>query len=139
MAFEGDAVEEPLINGVLRGNLAVENDPTHDAIDQHGIDYLAEQFGPIYILSANELHLASGQTGNIIPLGRAYVVYNAFEVGEPVPAPGRRVRQVPMQPAVATGFDAINASETPVKMMINGQLYILRGEKLFDATGRLVK
>lgn len=42
-------------------------------------------------------------------------------------------------PQVATGVDTLNASETPVKMIIDGQLYILRGEKLFDATGRLVK
>jgi hypothetical protein len=40
---------------------------------------------------------------------------------------------------VATGVDAINASEKPMKLMIDGQLFILRGEKMYDATGRLVK
>lgn len=42
-------------------------------------------------------------------------------------------------PQVATDINALNASETPVKMIINGQLYILRGEKMYDATGKLVK
>ena len=39
----------------------------------------------------------------------------------------------------ATDVDNIDASETPRKMMIDGTMYILRGEKMYDATGRLVK
>lgn len=68
----------------------------------------------------------------------------ALNCPEPVlPAPARpgarRVVAGNNAPAVATGCDEINASETPVKMMIDGQLFIIRGEKMFDATGRLVK
>ena len=44
-----------------------------------------------------------------------------------------------MQGNTATGIDELNASETPMKVMINGQLFIIRGEKMYDATGRLVK
>jgi hypothetical protein len=44
-----------------------------------------------------------------------------------------------MQGQTATGVDAFNASETPVKMIIDGKLFILRGEKMYDATGKLVK
>jgi hypothetical protein len=40
---------------------------------------------------------------------------------------------------VVTGVENLNASEQPVKLLINGQIFILRGEKMFDATGRLVK
>lgn len=54
-------------------------------------------------------------------------------------APGKRVRRMPLQTNVTTGVDALNVSETPVKMVIDGQLFILRGEKMYDATGRLVK
>ena len=39
----------------------------------------------------------------------------------------------------ATGMENTEATDAPVKMMIDGQLFILRGEKLYDATGRLVK
>ena len=40
---------------------------------------------------------------------------------------------------VATDIDALNASETPVKVLINGEIFIIRGEKMYDVTGKLVK
>jgi hypothetical protein len=54
-------------------------------------------------------------------------------------APRRRVVMTVHGEQTATGCENINASETPVKMIIDGQLYILRGEKMYDATGKLVK
>jgi hypothetical protein len=43
-------------------------------------------------------------------------------------------------PQVATGMESIQPSEiSNQKVLINGQLFILRGEKMYDATGRLVK
>ena len=58
----------------------------------------------------------------------------------PAPAPGRRRVALDAQGSqVVTGIDNIDASETPMKVMINGQMFILRGEKMYDATGRLVK
>jgi hypothetical protein len=41
---------------------------------------------------------------------------------------------------VATGVEnAETIQEGVQKIMIDGQLFILRGEKMYDATGRLVK
>lgn len=54
-------------------------------------------------------------------------------------APSSRVSLSNGAPQVSTGIDELNVSETPAKVIINGQLFILRGEKMFDATGRLVK
>ena len=55
-------------------------------------------------------------------------------------APGRRrVTMAAHGPQTATGIEDLNASEKPMKMMINGQIFILRGEKMYDTTGRLVK
>ena len=54
-------------------------------------------------------------------------------------APRRRIVMGAQGEQTATGFENLNASEKPVKLMIDGQIYILRGEKLYDATGRLVK
>jgi len=55
-------------------------------------------------------------------------------------APGRRrVTMAVHGPQTATGIEDLNASEKPMKMMINGQIFILRGEKMYDTTGRLVK
>jgi hypothetical protein len=39
----------------------------------------------------------------------------------------------------ATGVDQVQGDNVPTKMIINGQLYILRGEKMYDAQGKLVK
>jgi len=40
----------------------------------------------------------------------------------------------------ATGVDSIQNSEVSIqKLLIDGKMYILVGEKLYDATGRLVK
>ena len=81
------------------------------------------------------------ETGLKISQYRAYLQYD--EVTAPAqqqPTPGRRRVTLNMHGEnVVTGIDAINASEKPRKIMIDGQIYILRGEKVFDATGRLVK
>lgn len=54
-------------------------------------------------------------------------------------APRRRVTLGKDAEQIATGFENINAGDKPMKLMINGQIFILRGEKMYDATGRLVK
>ncbi len=54
-------------------------------------------------------------------------------------APRRRVTLSKDEAQVATGMGEIEASEAPMKVLINGQIFIIRGEKMFDATGRLVK
>lgn len=59
---------------------------------------------------------------------------------QPAPAYSRRRLVVGAgAPQVATGIDALNASDAPAKVLINGQLFIIRGEKMFDAKGQLVK
>lgn len=63
---------------------------------------------------------------------------------EPAPtqngAPRRRLVMGGNAPAVATDIDNIFDNDTKVqKVLINGQLFIIRGEKMYDATGRLVK
>ncbi len=68
-----------------------------------------------YILYQNQYWLVSGRAAYIANY-RAYI-----------------------KEQTATGINELNAAEAPVKMIMNGQLYILRGEKLYDATGRLVK
>ena len=79
-----------------------------------------------------------GNGGRLIAK-RAYVILGEIPNTTPSNAPGKRVRAIPMHQDAATGIDELNASEKPVKMIIDGQLYILRGEKMYDATGRLVK
>lgn len=77
---------------------------------------------------------------------RAYI--NLSEVPgynhEPIsaPAPGRRRMAMGNgnAPKVATGCDNVQDSEVSIqKVLIDGQMFILRGEKMYDVTGRLVK
>ncbi len=60
-----------------------------------------------------------------------------------VPAPGRRrvsLGNGANAPQVATGIENTGfESEAPRKVLINGELFILRGEKMYDAKGQLVK
>jgi len=42
--------------------------------------------------------------------------------------------------STATGFDQVPSDQVPsTKILRDGQLYILRGDKTYDATGRMVK
>ena len=54
--------------------------------------------------------------------------------------PGRRRISTGFNaPQIATGLEDAAANEKPVKVLINGEMFIIRGEKMYDATGRLVK
>ena len=95
-----------------------------------------------YILYNNQYWLVSGRAAYINNF-RAYIKLDEISTTAPDPTPGqaprRRVAMTVNGEQVVTGIDALNAAEAPVKVLINGQMYILRGEKMYDATGRLVK
>ena len=80
-----------------------------------------------------------------IPAYRCYVNYAEFmenPVGSSTPLPGRKRMLIGVNgaPAVATGVDQVPSDQVPnTKVLINGQLFILRGEKMYDAKGQLVK
>ncbi len=93
-----------------------------------------------YILQNNLYRevLAGGQAR--ILSNRAYIKLAAITPTEPALAPGRRRVAMGVQSEqVATGCENLNVSDKPVKMIIDGQLFILRGEKMYDAKGQLVK
>ena len=94
-----------------------------------------------YIVYNNEIRLC-GEGQFLIRAERAYLDMSDPNVEKQVKAPiagRRRVALTNNAPQVATGMDELNASEAPVKVMIDGKFYILRGEKMYDATGKLVK
>ena len=76
-----------------------------------------------------------------IVANRAYVKMDEIvTLTDPNPAPGRRRITMGVNGENQTqGFDNLESGETPMKVMIDGTLYIIRGEQKFDATGRLVK
>ena len=79
-------------------------------------------------------------TGLSVPANRAYIKMDEVPNMGANPAPGKRYITLSVHGANATtGVGELNASEAPVKMIIDGQLFIIRGEKMYNATGRLVK
>ncbi len=128
VVYTGAATTTAGTNGALHGTLTY-----MDA------DALAAAGTNIYMLYNNALRPVG--TNNHLDANRAYINYNELNpvTEAPQPAPGRRVRAVPMQQNTATGIDELNGSEAPAKVLINGQLFILRGEKMYDAKGLLVK
>lgn len=93
-----------------------------------------------YFLRNNEYWLVDQEDRVYVDNYRAYIKLD--KIGNDVPPQAYGRRRVAMNvngEQVATGFENLNASEKPVKLMIDGNIYILRGEKLYDTTGRLVK
>lgn len=90
-----------------------------------------------YILYQNQYWLVSGRAASIANY-RAYIKVDM--INYVAPAPGRqRVAMVVNGNQVATGIENAEASEVPTKMLINGQLFIIRGEKMYNVNGQVVK
>lgn len=83
------------------------------------------------------------ESGLSVPANRAWVVLdeNMPAISTSNPAPGRRYIYMGVNGQNATtGFGEVQGDELQsTKVLINGQLFIRRGEKTYDATGRLVK
>ena len=130
VAYTGDAVLAPVTDD--------DNNGLVGSFSQAHIDNVNTN----YIIYNNELYYVN--TDNVyVGEHRAYLDMTGVPPYSNEPqqgnAPRRRVTMAVHGPQVATGMDALNASDAPVKVLINGQLFILRGEKMFDAKGQLVK
>ena len=122
-------VSAPVANGALHG--------TFSLLGQADLDGKGDN---IYLVIENVLRRVDSQTGNTLPAYRAYVDLDEIDpISTPNPAPGKNVRSMPMHKDATQGFENIETSDKPVKVMIDGTLYILRDGKVYDATGRMVK
>lgn len=126
----GEPVAEPLNNTALKGNLG-------STITFQPNSPEAEN---VYFVKDHALWSAK-ETGVNIGQYRAYLQMDAVsELANPNPAPGRRYIMLGTNGTnVATGIDDVQDDVRSTKMLIDGRLFILRGEKIYDATGRLVK
>ena len=104
-------------------------------------DLVLTELDNVYYFAGHALWDCSDLTSLEVAANRAYVKMDEVdEINTSNPAPGRRYITMDVQGKnTTTGMDELNASETPVKMIIDGQLFILRGEKLYNANGQLVK
>ena len=124
------AVTSPDASSALRGNLDAEPivfSPNSSEAEN------------VYFIKEHAFWCAK-ETGVKINQYRAYLQMDEVGTASPAPAPGRRRIALGVQgEQVATALDNLNADDAPRKVIIDGQLFIIRGEKMFDATGRLVK
>jgi hypothetical protein len=134
------AIETGDVTAVLEGEDAPvgKNGALYGTFEPMDQDKLTAAGNNIYLLVANELRRVDGQTGNSLPANRAYVDLDDLDniTGSSL-APN--VRRVALRTNIVTGVDNVDTSAQPVKTIINGQLFILRGEKMYDAQGKLVK
>ena len=94
-----------------------------------------------YILNANQYRQVVTLGSAKIKSNRSYIELGEITPSEPALAPGRRrISMSVYSEQVATGIENTGfESEAPRKVLINGELYIIRGEKMYDAKGQLVK
>ena len=129
VVYEGDATSTPVENGALRGTLT---GMTYEQLNAAGTH--------IYILKDNAIRPI--MVGNFLSENRAYIDYDELIVVSeaPISAPGKRVRAIPMQGQTATGMDNVQGDDVQcTKVLIDGQMYILRANRMYDVTGKLVK
>jgi len=83
-----------------------------------------------YFLVGNEFKKYTGT--DAVPAGKAYLIYTA---GGANPAP----RRIVMRFNTTTAVENVEAAEKGVKFMENGQIFIRRGENVYNAQGQMVK
>ena len=132
---DGDAVTEPVVVRGMHGVLAAGN-----------LAITEENMMDVYYIEANKLRDCSNLSSLTLVANRAYIVmsevptYEQYTATPSAGAPRRRVTLGKNTEQVATGIDDVQGDNVQsTKVLINGQLFIIRGEKMFDATGRLVK
>ena len=87
-----------------------------------------------YIIAHNQFWTATAE--NYLNAYRAYIVPSSIPTTEPAEIPGRR--RIAMGAAgenEATGLDNITTTDTPVKVIVNGQLIIIREGVKYNVQG----
>ena len=94
----------------------------------------------IYYFAQKALWSCVDLTELEVPANRAYVDMEKVDlITGAAPVGVRRITLGVNGQNTATGIENVGATEQPMKMIIDGQLYIIRGEKTYDAQGKLVK
>lgn len=123
---------EPENSGAMKGTFAE-------------VTLMGDQLNNVYYFAGHALWSCVDltATGLHVSANRAWVVLdeNMPTISTSNPAPGRRYIYMGVNGQnAATGFGEVQGDDQQsTKVLINGHLFIRRGEKTYDATGRLVK
>ena len=129
----GEGVDEPIPYKGMYGNFAA-----------GVLDITEENKSDILYIAQNKLWMCEDlvESDLILNEHRCYIKMSDVPeqtTAQSVVARRRLTISGDQAPTVITGVENLNVGDQPIKVMINGQMYILRGEKMYDATGRLVK
>ena len=130
--FETPAAAPVAVNGLIG---------TFDGINLDLAETVENELTGKYIVYENKIRLCGNGCG--LRANRAYIDPAAVRGDVVAPAPGRRRISLRTQDSqVATGFENLNGEtmhSEPMKVLINGQVFILRGAKMYNTQGQLVK
>ena len=109
---------------------------TFDPID------VTENLDDVYYFAQHNFWSCSGMSSLHMPANRAYVRMSEVPSAAPNPNPGRRRIMMGVNASnTTTGIDEITNDQLQMtnKVIIDGHLFIIRGEKVYDTTGRQIK
>lgn len=119
--YSGSKVNAPLaasVNNVLQGAFELATIPAGQ-----------------WFLKDNQLWCSTGT--QTVGANRAYLTN--LTPAAAAPAPGRQRLNMPLQPQAPTAIENTPAKATVQKVLLNGNLYILREGTLYDMRGNIVK
>jgi hypothetical protein len=141
-----DRENTSVLRAVYRDKEAVANSAVNDT-ENHGLYGTFTQVVKdgtneiIYILNNNTIRRCG--TNCTVGANKAYIMMEEVpaENEQPASAPGRRQMSLLNGDArpVATGIEDVQSDVQCTKIFYDGQIYILRGDKMYDVTGKLVK
>ena len=134
--------------GVYYSDNTAEDAPAgnyHGLYGSYTPQVLAQEAGN-YILYNNQYMYVGASSSNVsVGANRAYFkigVEGGIPTNAVAPLPGRRRVSMSAVREIPTGLEngeLINGENGVQKVLINGELFILRGEKMYNANGQLVK
>lgn len=110
-----------------------------DTSDDNAIKKLEEND---YFLYNNQYYVVDHAAVGLVAVGnyRAYIKLSDIDGYPTTPAPGRRrVAMSVNGEQVATGVENVTDANAPRKVLIDGRMFIMLGEKMYDVTGQIAK
>ena len=95
-----------------------------------------------YFLYHNQYYVVDAAAAGKVAVGnyRAYIKLNKVSGNPSTPAPGRRRVSMNVNgKQVATDVENVTNANAPQKVLINGRMFIMLDEKMYDVTGQIVK
>ncbi len=95
-----------------------------------------------YFLYHNQYYVVDAAAAGKVAVGnyRAYIKLNKVSGNPSTPAPGRRRVSMNVNgKQVATDVENVTNANAPRKVLINGRMFIMLDEKMYDVTGQIVK